>query len=862
MTTSACPDRTAWKALLRGQISPDEERRLQQHLDVCPQCQKALEMSAGSTTFLVDLAAKLQRTHSELSPELANLLDTADGEAAQVTQVDDRQPFVVDPTALLAPGQRPDVLGLIDSFEVLEVLGQGGMGVVFKARDPKLRRLVAIKVLSPFLLPDQTSRQRFLREARAAAAVNHPNAVTIYSVHDPADDSPNATTSRCPYLVMEFVDGPSLHRRIARNNPLSVGDVLRIAAHVAAALSAFHARGLVHRDVKPANILLDAKSGRAKLTDFGLTRGSDDVSLTKTGIVVGTPGFMSPEQAFGKPIDHRSDLFSLGSVMFAMLAGRPPFRDQDTLQTLLRLRSGPPPSIATIRDDLPAGLIRLIDRLHAVDPAARPQTAAEVLAELRHLRGSAADSAPLPSLTMPALRASPSDVPRRISEGASKHDRTPTLADVSAGIKSPATNTARQRLAGLLLAAFAMCLVVWTVGWFKTETPDALDAVESDHSRPASPTNVAAKVPSPFVLLDEDGRVGRSAASLSAAIEQAASRKRTRIRVTGDGPFLVAPISVRGQPLWIEAAESARPVFVFKRSPGSSAAMIDTDDSLTLTGIELQVGELTRTKTDAPPLIRADGAELELIHCSLRGSSTTSPLIRTASPRASIRHSLLFSGATTGVAWVASESGTLTLDNNVWSGFGAVVVESPSPPPLDAHVELTDNTFVSQFPVQIHFGKRQGATPFDRRQLRIAVERNQFRALQSVIAVAWSASADTMPKRPEQMLPLVVQWVRDIDNLYSLNSGANWISHRFPDTDWSAMSLSPRDLPIWINFWKNRSTATSRSAVLEFALSGLFDGTDSQRLDLTARDFRVPQIGRASNPPGADVGQVGPAPAK
>ena len=222
MTTSACPDRTAWKALLRGQISSDEEQRLQQHLDRCPQCQKALEMSAGSTTFLVDLAAKLQRTHSELSPELANLLDTANGDEAEVTQIDDRQPFVVKPTTLLTPSQQPHVLGMIDTFEVLEVLGQGGMGVVFKARDPKLRRLVAIKVLSPFLLADQTSRLRFLREARAAAAVNHPNAVTIYSVHDPAEETPHPTYSRCPYLVMEFVDGSSLHGRITRNNPMSV----------------------------------------------------------------------------------------------------------------------------------------------------------------------------------------------------------------------------------------------------------------------------------------------------------------------------------------------------------------------------------------------------------------------------------------------------------------------------------------------------------------------------------------------------------------------------------------------------------------------------------------------------------------
>ena len=857
MTTSACPDRTAWKALLRGQISPEEEQRLQQHLDRCPQCQKALEMSAGSTTFLVDLAAKLQRTHSELSPELANLLDTANGDEAEVTQTDDRQPFVLDPTTLLTPSQRPDVIGMIDSFEVLEVLGQGGMGVVFKARDPKLRRLAAIKILSPFLLADQTSRQRFLREARAAAAVNHPNAVTIYSVHDPAEEAPNPTHSRCPYLVMEFVDGPSLHRRIAHNNPMSVNEVLRVASHVAAALAAFHARGLIHRDVKPANILLDAKSGRAKLTDFGLTRGPDDVTLTKTGIVVGTPAFMSPEQAFGTALDHRSDLFSLGSVMFALLSGRAPFRDQDTVQTLLRLRSGPPPSIGTIRDDLPPGLVRLIDRLHAVDPRGRPQTAAVVLTELRRLRGSATDSAPMPSLTLPALRAEP-------KEDHSRSQAVPTLPKSNERVPQAQSNhtsnsrrsSRRQNVVILSLAALCLSLIVWTIGSLKKNSSDNSES----NGSPAvtnSPSVVDPQV-LPFVLLDEEGRSSRSAASLSKALELATAGKLTRIRVRGDGPYPIKPVSLRGRRLWIEAAEHARPVFVFEPSHDSEAAMIDTNESLTLAGIELQAGDLAKPAENAPPLIRADGAELELIHCCLRGTSTTASLIRTTSPRANIRDSMLISGATAAVSWTACANGTLMLDNNVCAGFGAVLVESSSPPPFDARIELIDNTFVSQFPVQVHFGKRQEASPFDRRQLRFTVERNQFRALQSVIAAAWSVSPATMPKRPEQMLPLVVQWDHDTDNLYSLNANATWISHRFPETDWSTMSFSPRDLPIWINYWKNLPTATSRTVSLAFARPGLIDGTDSQRLDLSATDFRVPQIGRVSNPPGADVARLGP----
>src|SRR6516162_2388202 len=183
------------------------------------------------------------------------------------------------------------------------------MGVVLKAFDPSLHRVVAIKVLAPQLATSGVARQRFLREAKAAAAVSHDHLVTIHAVDE---------ANGLPYLVMQYIAGPSLQQRIDKEGALEVAEILRIGMQTAEGLAAAHGHGMVHRDVKPANILLEEGVSRVKLTDFGLARAIDDASLTQSGVVAGTPLYMSPEQAAGEPIDHRSDLFSLGSVLYVL----------------------------------------------------------------------------------------------------------------------------------------------------------------------------------------------------------------------------------------------------------------------------------------------------------------------------------------------------------------------------------------------------------------------------------------------------------------------------------------------------------------------------------------------------------------
>jgi WD40 repeat protein len=288
-----------------------------------------------------------------------------------------RRPEAGVPLDFLAPSQRPCSLGRLGHYEVLEVVGKGGMGVVLRAFDEKLHRVVAIKALLPALATTGSARQRFVREAQAAAAVTHDNVIDIHAVED---------AGPVPYLVMQFLDGCTLQERLDRAGPLPLKEVLRIGLQIAAGLAAAHAHGLVHRDVKPANILLENGVQRVKITDFGLARAVDDASLTQSGFIAGTPAYMSPEQANGAKVDHRSDLFSLGSVLYALCAGHAPFRANTTMAVLRRVCEETPRPVHEVNADVPDWLEAVIARLHAKDPAGRFQTAAEV-AELlgRHL---------------------------------------------------------------------------------------------------------------------------------------------------------------------------------------------------------------------------------------------------------------------------------------------------------------------------------------------------------------------------------------------------------------------------------------------------------------------------------------------
>ncbi len=270
--------------------------------------------------------------------------------------------------SFLEPTTAPGAIGRLRHYEVRSVIGRGGCGIVLKAFDEKLERMVAIKVMAPELAATSPARKRFLREARATAAIRHENVVNIHAVEE----------QPLPFLVMEYIDGETLQQRLDGSGPLDARDVLRIGLQIASGLAAAHSKGLIHRDIKPGNILLENGTERVRITDFGLARSADDASMTQSGVIAGTPLYMSPEQAQAHEIDFRSDLFSLGSVLYVACSGRPPFRAPSTLAVLKRVIEDQPRPIQSIIPETPDWLAAIVARLHAKQPANRFASAREL----------------------------------------------------------------------------------------------------------------------------------------------------------------------------------------------------------------------------------------------------------------------------------------------------------------------------------------------------------------------------------------------------------------------------------------------------------------------------------------------------
>jgi formylglycine-generating enzyme required for sulfatase activity/tRNA A-37 threonylcarbamoyl transferase component Bud32 len=289
------------------------------------------------------------------------------------------------PYPFLAPPQAPDEVGRLAGLRVLRELGSGGMGVVFEAEDVRLKRRVALKVMRPEAAARPEARARFLREAQAVAALSHDHVVTVFQA-----DEQGGT----PFLVMPLLKGESLEGRLERQKRLPLAEALRIAREVAEGLAAAHAKGLIHRDVKPGNVWLEEGTNRVKLLDFGLalpTEGGERV--TRSGAVLGTPAYMAPEQIDGQA-DHRADLFSLGCVLYEMLTGRRPFRGGSWVQVLKSVTLEQPPPPHTIAGVLP-GASALVMQLLAKDRQHRPPSAAAVARRLRELEAPPAVVVPV-----------------------------------------------------------------------------------------------------------------------------------------------------------------------------------------------------------------------------------------------------------------------------------------------------------------------------------------------------------------------------------------------------------------------------------------------------------------------------------
>lgn len=370
------PNDDVLAASIRGDVDDALESVVIAHLDQCPACCDRLQHLAADPQLCERITDSLER--ESLAARSAECTDHVTGSLAD---------FAV---SFLQPSDHPDAIGRLGDYEVLSVIGQGGMGIVLKGFQVELNRPVALKVMSPHLATLAVARQRFMREALATAAIVHPNVMPILAVSESA--------ARLPFLVMPFVACHSLQQRLDADGPLPIEECLRIGVQVSSALAAAHKQGLVHRDVKPANILLERGIERAMLTDFGLARAADDATVTRSGVIAGTPGYMSPEQARGEPIDARSDLFSLGSVLYAMASGVAPFRGETSYGILRKITDHPHRPLRMLTPTIPSWYETLVDQLLRKDAVDRFDSSNQVQSLLEtclvHVQQPGADLPP------------------------------------------------------------------------------------------------------------------------------------------------------------------------------------------------------------------------------------------------------------------------------------------------------------------------------------------------------------------------------------------------------------------------------------------------------------------------------------
>ncbi len=408
---ASCPDYETWKRFVSGLLTDAELAPLQSHLDNCPACLAELERAEAETRQAVQSTTKtaaplkpgagglppIDSLLSLVKPKAtgnsgsslaaktvqANLRATLESshESSSLSSIDSIM-FAAEPSLeFLAPPEQADELGRLGTYRVVRRLGHGGMGLVVLAEDITSKRQVALKMMLPMLAGRRRYRERFLREARATAALKHENIVTIFQVGEDRN---------VPFIAMEYLAGESLQNWLDHRLPLQIDHVLRLGKDIANGLAAAHEHGLVHRDIKPSNVFLRRAAdlphdhpGTGVIVDFGLAHAqAEDTRLTVTGTVLGTPAFMSPEQARGESLDGRADLYSLGAVLFLLCTQQLPFSGINTMAMLSALLTERPKSVRELNPKVPESLSSLVRDLLRKDRAYRPQSAREVVTRL------------------------------------------------------------------------------------------------------------------------------------------------------------------------------------------------------------------------------------------------------------------------------------------------------------------------------------------------------------------------------------------------------------------------------------------------------------------------------------------------
>lgn len=624
------------------------------HLGACGACRARLEALAGTGALHISGL----RAPDPVPPSLAEAMDALRKVAGLASDSENAEVLKRPVEVPLEASARPGALGSFAGYDILELVASGGMGIVFKGYDRSLHRVVAIKVLAPALAASSVARVRFLREARAAAAVNHEHVVAIHAVGE---------EKGLPYLVMQFVAGRSLQARLNATGPLAPEEVLRVGSQAAYGLAAAHSQGLIHRDVKPGNILLENSVERVKLTDFGLARAADATDITRPGVVAGTPEFMAPEQARGDRLDHRADLFALGTVLYAVATGVSPFQSDSTPATLRRVCEHKPRPVHEVNLRQPRWLGQIIERLMAKRPEDRYSDARSVARVMEE--------------ALARLQANP---PLR-----------PALADFP-----PDRDSSPRRLHATGVAALMLALVLGLI-WATR-----------------GPWNGGNSTP--FRVLHADGT---AEGFTNVAESLTAYRPGDTFEFAWDGPREVAPLESTGRVLHLRSAVGRRPVVIHAMR---TRPWLKTDSDLRIEGIEMRSaaagasGEptprpgpinrqamesarrsLDRNRTHEPgrQLLACEGADLTLVNCRLVTASGVDevevPILLQSCPSVRLVNSELLHVGGPAISWKAATGDRLYLSNCIVmarSAFFYAAVGNGV-----AEFELDQCTFVGTF---------------------------------------------------------------------------------------------------------------------------------------------------------------------
>jgi Protein kinase domain len=795
----------------------------------------------------------------------------------------------------LSPSNQPGSLGRLGHYEVQEVIGRGGMGIVLRAFDEKLHRVVAIKVMAAPLATNSAARKRFLREARAAAAVCHDHIVTIHAVEEAGDQ---------PYLVMQCVSGMSLQQRLDRDGPLALHEILRIGMQTAAGLAAAHAQGLIHRDIKPANILLENGVERVKITDFGLARAAADASDSQTAIVAGTPQYMAPEQARGEALDCRTDLFSLGSVLYAMCTGRAPYRASNSIAVLKRVCDDAPSPICDSNVDVPEWLVELIEKLQAKDRGDRYQSAAEVATLLGQRLAQLQNSTPLPPLATPKPAPARPAVRRwrtwsvaaavllglaatlGIAEGTGATKIAATVVQLLTPegtlvveMTDPGVKVTIEGDGGLVITGAGLHEVSLKPGSYKLQAdkngqPVALErelvsiakggreVVKVKFETPSAPL-VAKGEHGAFVVLTAGKE--QKFETLADAVQGAGDGDTIEVR--GNGPFLSMPINCGRTSLTIRAADGFRPVIKLNpKAVPRKDPLLATNAALVLEGLELHRAQPDGTGRDGANVVDVYEATLRAANCRFRAAVWAD-----RSPFVVLRNCELLADEQRGAVGGQLRSGARLIVENCLTlkpgaGVGAMYSDATTG---NVTIQITRSTLASKFST-LWFEQR--CTPdavLDEAQppkpIRVEVSGTLFEGrnvlgfqrdedLPNTAGVSKSAEDETALLR-------LLQWQGE-NNLFATGSFfVDWKRNDKPQPP-----HGPKSLEDWKRFWAATEPG-SQEGRLQFQGGNVIARLAADVDRLTPDDFRLRagsagyRAGPGGKDLGADVDLVGPGPA-